>query len=107
VDLDHLGVLLHWNANAWQTSELFDEFLHAFKRAVIQEKGRKDVVLLLDGFSGHKPPSDDCKHIHLGEGIQGFQFEFILVIWLPPNTTSHIQPLDAGLINSWKVGFFK
>jgi hypothetical protein len=32
----------------------------------------------------------------------------VAVHFLPPNTTSHLQPCDAGIINSFKVsdGFF-
>ena len=90
-------------ANAWQTPELFNSFLHAFKWQVLLKKGRKNVILLIDGFAGHKLQSDDCQRIDIGEGIKAFCWEFILVIWLPTNTTSHIQPLDAGLIKSWKV----
>jgi hypothetical protein len=84
----------------------FSSFLQAFKWQVLLKKGRKNVILLIDGFAGHKLQSDDCQRIDIGEGIKAFCWEFILVIWLPTNTTSHIQSLDAGLIKSWKVRGF-
>ena len=103
VNLHQLGVIYSWNSNAWMTSELFEQFLRVFKRQVLLKKGRKPVVLLIDGFSGHKPPSDVCVRFDIGEGIRGFYWEFVTVIWLPPNTTSQIQPLDAGVMNAFKV----
>ena len=30
----------------------------------------------------------------------------VVVHFLPPNTTSHLQPCDAGIINSFKVSGF-
>ena len=98
VNLHQLGVIYSWNSNAWMTSELFEQLLRVFKRQVLLKKGRKPVVLLIDGFSGHKPPSDVCVRFDIG-----FYCEFVTVIWLPPNTTSQIQPLDAGVMNAFKV----
>jgi hypothetical protein len=103
VNLHQLGVIYSWNSNAWMTSELFEQFLRVCKRQVLLKKGRKPDILLIDGFSGHKPPSDDCVSFDIGEGMRGFYWEFVTVIWLPPNTTSQIQPLDAGVINAFKV----
>jgi hypothetical protein len=43
--------------------------LQAFKWQVLLKKGRKNVILLIDGFAGHKLQSDDCQRIDIGEGI--------------------------------------
>jgi hypothetical protein len=31
------------------------------------------------------------------------QLQNTLIIWLPPNSTSHFQPLDQGIIRTWKA----
>ena len=55
----------------------------------MQHEGRR-VILLLDNFSGHR-----CS----------YNPENIEVVYLPPNTTSLCQPLDAGVIRSFKSHF--
>ena len=57
-------------------------------------EGRK-VLLLLDNFSGHD------LGVQLVGGKQGLAN--IQVEWPPANTTSHWQPLDQGIIASFKV----
>lgn len=37
------------------------------------------------------------------EGIFGFEWQNVLVLFLPPNTTPRVQPCDAGIIYSFKV----
>ena len=50
-----------------------------------------------------KPLAKVCQPIDLGGDIQAFNREPIPVIWISPTITSQIQPLAAGLINSWKA----
>lgn len=74
------------NKNSWMTGVIFGHHLCIWD-AELKAAGRK-MVLLVDNFSGHKVP----------EGL-----ERIKVIFLPPNMTSHIQPLDAGIISCVKA----
>jgi hypothetical protein len=57
-------------------------------------KGRK-VLLLLDNFSGYE------LGIQLVSSLKGLNN--IRIEWLPLNTTSHWQPLDQGIIVSFKL----
>lgn len=80
----------YWsNKKAWMTSALFFEWLGRFDCFIRQTPGRK-VLLLLDNFSGH--------------GKDGFLPELysVVVKFLPANTTSRLQPMDAGIICSLK-----
>jgi hypothetical protein len=56
---------------------------------------RRKVLLLLDNFSGHE------LGVQLVGGKQGL--EYVRIEWLPPNTTSHWQPLDQGIIAGFKL----
>ena len=73
------------NRKAWMTSYLFGEWLHAFDDRMAN-KGRKE-LLLLDNVSSHFPD---------------IELRSIRLHYLPPNTTSHLQPLDAGIIKTFK-----
>ena len=75
------------NKKAWMTGYLFSEWLHHFDRHIKQKKNRP-VLLLMDNVASHFPDvSLECVTVH----------------HLPPNTTSHLQPLDAGIIRSFKA----
>ncbi|EJC97600.1 CENP-B/ARS binding protein-like protein, partial [Fomitiporia mediterranea MF3/22] len=80
------GFYYRANQSAWMTSFLFQEWLQNFDLAM-QREGRY-VILLLDNFSAHRVPYQPT-HIHL---------EFFA-----PNMTPFIQPLDAGIIRTFKA----
>ena len=48
------------------------------------------MLLLVDNVSSHNPELKD-------------KFSNIKVVFLPTNTTSRLQPLDAGIIKNFKV----
>jgi hypothetical protein len=76
------------NSKAWMTSSIFTNWILSFDRAMVAE-GRK-VLLLLDNATSHAEPKT---------------LRNVKVLFLPPNTTSCLQPLDAGIIRAFKAYF--
>ncbi|CCO35660.1 Tigger transposable element-derived protein 6 OS=Homo sapiens GN=TIGD6 PE=2 SV=2 [Rhizoctonia solani AG-1 IB] len=79
------------NKTAWMTAELFDGYL-ATVNSWAQHENRH-LLLIVDNASSHKHTPDKYSHIK--------------VAYLPPNLTSHIQPMDAGIIKSFKTNYRK
>lgn len=73
------------NKNAWMTGCIWDQILSHLDKEM--EKLNKKIVLFVDNASCHKTTMD---------------LDNIELIFLPPNTTSIIQPLDQGIIHSFK-----
>lgn len=78
------------NAKAWMTHQLFSEWITQWDKN-LQVEGRS-IILLVDNFSGHSEPSD-------------YKITSIRLEFFAPNLTSHVQPLDAGIIASWKCRY--
>lgn len=74
--------------NAWMDRSIFSEWLLMLESKFAKEN--RQVLLLLDNFSGHKVPSVEVNLKH------------IKVLFLPADTTSVCQPLDQGIIHSLK-----
>uniref|UniRef100_A0A1E1XKZ6 Putative tick transposon n=1 Tax=Amblyomma sculptum TaxID=1581419 RepID=A0A1E1XKZ6_AMBSC len=74
------------NSKAWMTRQIFSEWLKEFNQDV-KRQGRQ-VCLLLDNCSAHH--------------VEGLQLSNIELHYFPANCTSLIQPLDKGVINSFK-----
>ncbi|UYV73828.1 hypothetical protein LAZ67_11001043 [Cordylochernes scorpioides] len=95
-DLNTLPV--HWMANkkAWVTTAIFTEWFNkCFVPEVenyMKEMGLEfKILLILDNAPGHP----NLEHPN------------IKVVFFPPNTTSLIQPLDQGIISTFKKYYVK
>jgi hypothetical protein len=90
-----LRIIYRHNKTKWMTGLIMEEYLRWLNNKMRGE-GRK-VLLLLDNFSGHE------LGVQLVGGKQGLAN--VRIEWLPPNTTSHWQPLDQGIIASFKLQY--
>ena len=89
LDVTKLPVTYKANKKAWMTAVLFENWLKEWDN---QLEGKPKICLLLDNCTAHpNPPSFAPKNIEL--------------IFLPPNTTSLIQPMDQGIIKNLKVRY--
>ena len=89
------------SGNAWMTAVLFQDwyqktFVPAVRRH-LRERGLKEEALLL---------LDNCRAYPPAEKLRSADGR-ITVMYLPPNTTSIIQPLDQGVISSFKRHYRK
>jgi hypothetical protein len=78
------------NTKAWMTCNVFEDWINKWNNKL--RKAGRNVLLLLDNASSHVIP----------ESLSN-----ITVHFLPANTTSHLQPLDAGIIRSFKSKYRK
>ncbi len=83
-----LPVCYKANSSAWMTGDLFKTWLFKWDERLTQKRRR--ILLLVDNCSAH--PS-------------GLQLQNIQLEYLPPNTTSILQPCDQGPIQMLKSKF--
>ena len=85
----NVTVLVEYTAKkrAWMTGALFEEWIRKLNRRMRLE-GRH-IALLVDNCPTH--PFIEMSNVEL--------------IFLPPNTTSVTQPMDAGIINTLKFHY--
>ena len=75
-----------FNKKAWMTTLIFRDWLKKFNRRMRLE--RRQVILLIDNATSHSS--------------ENLNLTNVTVKYLPPNTTAHIQPIDAGIIRTFK-----
>ena len=74
------------NKRAWMTSVIFTEWLRIVDRQRVSQKC--SILMFVDNFTAH-PPVDKLHAVKLA--------------FLPPNTTSKLQPMDQGIIYNVNV----
>ncbi|KAK8756955.1 hypothetical protein V5799_000343 [Amblyomma americanum] len=78
------------NKKAWMTSKLFEDWLKDFDQEM--ERQHRKVLLLLGNCSAHKV---------------SIVLKAVRLVFLPPNATSALQPLDKGIIRSLECNYRK
>lgn len=97
---NNIRVRYEHNKSSWMTASFFQDWLKWFDRRM---HGRR-VWLLLDNASCHELPK--CAHVTTWTGgIKGAVMNNVNIAFLPANTTSHIQPLDGGIIRAFKAHY--
>jgi hypothetical protein len=86
-NIKHLPVKYTHNRKAWMTSDIFISEIRQWDNEL-----KIRTIVLMDNSTAH-PKMNNVKNIKL--------------VFLPPNTTSMLQPLDQGIINNLKVNFAK
>jgi|AKYZ01.1.fsa_nt_gi Tc5 transposase DNA-binding domain./DDE superfamily endonuclease./CENP-B N-terminal DNA-binding domain. len=97
----HLPVKYKHQNKAWMTRELFSEWFHeefvpSVKKFLNKQNLSQKALLVLDNCPGH-PDEDELKS---KDGL-------IKVMFLPPNVTPLLQPMDQNIIQTVKVHYKK
>lgn len=87
-NIKNLPVRYKANKRAWMVSSLFESELRLWNDQ-LRRKNRK-ILLLVDNCAAH-PKLQNLSHIHL--------------VFLPPNCTSTLQPMDQGVIRCLKAHY--
>ena len=79
-----LGFCYEYNPKAWMTTGVFTAWITDLNQKM--KKRNRNILMLLDNAPTHKK----------------IQLSNIELLFLPPNTTSKLQPMDAGIISAFK-----
>ena len=90
VAIDSLPVKYYHQKKAWMTGDILHKILSDLNHKMIQQK--RSVLPFMDNAGCH--PHD----------IEG-KYSNIKIVFLPPNTTSKLQPLDLGVIQNFKIHY--
>jgi hypothetical protein len=79
-----------YNKSAWMTAVVFTEWIQEVDKQMRTSK--RNILMLLDNASSHKVDAE----------LTNIRLHF-----LPPGTTAHIQPMDGGVIRTFKAYYRK
>ena len=83
-----LPVDYYWNQKSWMQVSIWNEYLKKLDSQMRRQD--RNILLLIDNAPTHAL-------------YETTRLTNITIEHLPPNTTSHLQPCDQGIINSFKV----
>ncbi|XP_057302773.1 tigger transposable element-derived protein 6-like [Hydractinia symbiolongicarpus] len=83
------GTYSYANKKAWMDSELLEEILRTLNKKCATDY--RKILLFIDNVPSHPQSFIDC----------------FSQVFLPKDTTSKLQPLDAGIIKNFKVFYRK
>lgn len=86
--LGTLQCLYFWNKSSWVTRAIFEAWLTLINNEM--EQSQRHICLIIDNFSGH---------------VVRREFSHIKIVFLMPGLTSVLQPLDSGIIHSFKAHY--
>ena len=81
--------------SSWMISQLFTDFLKWFDTEVGKKKQNRQVLLFMDNAGVHN------------SAVANVPLKHTKVVFFPQNTTSCTQPLDAGVIQTFKLLYRK
>ena len=84
-----LRVTYESKKKAWMTGEMFAGWMRRIANQMRLQN--RHILMFLDNCGAHP----------------ALQFDNMKVVFLPPNTTSRLQPMDAGIIQNMKMVYRK
>jgi hypothetical protein len=98
----HEYVRWHSNKTTWMKGDIFEDWILKLNS---QFKGRnRKVIMILDNASSHVVSS---AKVGKSWGFPTMELSNMTLVFLPPNVTSVVQPLDQGIIASFKIQYKK
>ena len=88
INISNFQMTYQSNPKTWMLTTIFQEWLQEFNYRMACKYNEQRVLLLLDNCPSHN--------------FQGLTLSHVEVYFLPSNTTSKLQPMDAGVIMSFK-----
>jgi len=88
IDKNTLPVDYYWNSKAWMQLTIWNDYLKKLNNKMHYEN--RNILLLVDNAPTHNL-------------MDNLELTNVKIHYLPPNTTAHLQPCDAGIIHSFKV----